>query len=350
MPGPANSKKKAKAQNKKSKQKTTNAYTQTKEALPQHSQPTPCLTRNETAPDQGKKLLAEKDDIQTSSGHDEPVLHDTSIPVTYPTPLVQQIEANIPFEVRSTISIPTGSPLIPPIKGLTKAVEKALFEEPFIQDPGNGPRVRDTKAFMRSFFAQPPAWDDPLCAEFAQEEIFQMLRTVLPEDMALVLWYNKSRSQSRVCPACQRLYSVMDTLKSHVDDTSDNELTPQLLRERIISGLCSPMCFILACFDFPAAIKSAWGATSEEMDDITWELLNRPVVPLQPHQATAANLTSRSLGLLVRMTRMHDLGLTQLCFEPEDVAALLEAEQTLGTLNGGRVPTMTSQIDTRICI
>lgn len=61
------------------------------------------------------------------------------------------------------------------------------LKQPYIYDPGNGPRVRDTRAFLTSsYFAQQPALDDPLCAEFAQEEVLQMLMTVLPEDLALV--------------------------------------------------------------------------------------------------------------------------------------------------------------------
>jgi hypothetical protein len=56
----------------------------------------------------------------------------------------------------------------------------------YIHDPGNGPRVRDTRAFLSSYFAQPPSLDEPLCAEFAQEEVLQMLMTVLPEETALV--------------------------------------------------------------------------------------------------------------------------------------------------------------------
>jgi hypothetical protein len=36
-------------------------------------------------------------------------------------------------------------------------VEQVMFQEPFIHDPGNGPRVRDAKAFMTSFFSKPPA-------------------------------------------------------------------------------------------------------------------------------------------------------------------------------------------------
>jgi hypothetical protein len=55
-----------------------------------------------------------------------------------------------------------------------------------IHDPGNGPRVRDVQAFLSSFFAQPPSLEDPLCAEFSQEEVLQMLCTILPEETAMV--------------------------------------------------------------------------------------------------------------------------------------------------------------------
>lgn len=40
-----------------------------------------------------------------------------------------------------------------------KAVEEAMFKQPFIHDPGNGPRVRIARDFISSFFAQPPAFD-----------------------------------------------------------------------------------------------------------------------------------------------------------------------------------------------
>ena len=61
-----------------------------------------------------------------------------------------------------------------------------LLQHPMIHDPGNGPRVRDVRAFLASSFAHPPYTADPLCAEFAQPEVFQMLCTVLPEETALV--------------------------------------------------------------------------------------------------------------------------------------------------------------------
>lgn len=57
---------------------------------------------------------------------------------------------------------------------------------PSIHDPGNGPRVRDVRAFLSSFFAQPPSLEDALCAEFSQEEVLQMLCTLLPEETAIV--------------------------------------------------------------------------------------------------------------------------------------------------------------------
>jgi hypothetical protein len=41
---------------------------------------------------------------------------------------------------------------------IARTVEEAMFEpmlEPFIHDPGNGPRVRDMKMFIKSSFAQP---------------------------------------------------------------------------------------------------------------------------------------------------------------------------------------------------
>ncbi|KAJ7088538.1 hypothetical protein C8R43DRAFT_1115216 [Mycena crocata] len=191
-----------------------------------------------------------------------------------------------------------------------------LPQKPFIHDPGNGPRVRDTRAFLTSsFFAQPPALDDPLRAEFAQDEVLQMLCTVLPEETALILWYNKSRSASRICPACQRLYRLGDILPDLMDGEHarvNQHPPPQLHREQEISGLCSTVCFIMASYNYPAAIKSAWGHTADEMDDDAWALLN------SPGEGNASSGVSLGLGMLVRMTRLHDLGLAQLCLPHVD--------------------------------
>ncbi len=61
-----------------------------------------------------------------------------------------------------------------------------LLSNPIIINHGDGPRVQDMRAFLDSLFAQPAWTADPLCAEFAQREILQMLCTVLPEETALV--------------------------------------------------------------------------------------------------------------------------------------------------------------------
>ena len=68
-----------------------------------------------------------------------------------------------------------------------QAVEsEKLLPEPPVYDPGSGPRVKSMEEFLRSSFASEPTWDDELCAEFAQEEMLEMLRAVLPNEMALV--------------------------------------------------------------------------------------------------------------------------------------------------------------------
>jgi hypothetical protein len=44
---------------------------------------------------------------------------------------------------------------------------------PSIHDPGNGPRVRDVRAFLSSFFAQPPSLDDPLWRSSRRKKSFR---------------------------------------------------------------------------------------------------------------------------------------------------------------------------------
>ncbi|THV02658.1 hypothetical protein K435DRAFT_749049 [Dendrothele bispora CBS 962.96] len=200
-----------------------------------------------------------------------------------------------------------------------------LPQKPYIHDPGNGPRVRDTRAFLASgYFAQAPALNDPLCAEFAQEEVLQMLETVLPDELAMILWYNKSRATSRICPACQRLYRLGDMLPDHkelIDETEEETYPrerslphPQLLREQQLSGICSTMCFILASFNQcdPRGTKASWGHTADEMDDESWAVLND--CSTLPSPPTEGESLAKSLVMLVRMTRLPDLGLAQLCF------------------------------------
>ena len=47
---------------------------------------------------------------------------------------------------------------------------------------------------------------------------------------------------------------------------------------------------------------------ADEIDDAAWELLNGPGNGQQ-------SKTGQSLGMIVKMTRLDDLGLAQLCFD-----------------------------------
>ncbi|KAH9948079.1 hypothetical protein B0H21DRAFT_806180 [Amylocystis lapponica] len=203
-------------------------------------------------------------------------------------------------------------------------IPEALTKTPFIHDPGNGPRVRDARAFLASSFASPPSLDDPLCAEFAQDEVLQMLCSVLPMETATILWYNKSRRTARVCPACQRLYRLGDVLPEHVGDprapTPEERISPFLYREQELSGLCSSLCFVLAAFNFPGAIRSTWGRMAEELDDATWDLLDGP----------GQQQNDVGLGMLLKMTRCHDLGLAQLFFPDLDVDVDVDSGEESG--------------------
>ncbi|KAG9311058.1 hypothetical protein JVU11DRAFT_8961 [Chiua virens] len=191
------------------------------------------------------------------------------------------------------------------------SADGVFIATPNIYDPGNGPRVRDTRAFLSSFFAQPPALDDELCAEFAQDEILQMLSTVLPEETAIILWYNKSRATGRVCPSCRRLYSLGDILPDLVHDSPKlfpETQSPYLAREQEISGLCSPLCFIMASLITPGLSNPLGVVLQEEIDHYTWELLNGP----------GSGAGDQGLSLLVKMARLPDLGLGQLCLPDVD--------------------------------
>ena len=67
----------------------------------------------------------------------------------------------------------------------------------------------------------------------------------------------------------------------------------------------------MASFNYPDAIKSTWGRMENEMNDLAWDVLNGP------GEGAAPGDIGRTLGMVVKMTRLHDLGLAQLCFGSE---------------------------------
>lgn len=152
MPGPRNQKKKKNAQSKKVDKKPPPAPSASQSPSPT---PTPATPPPLAAP------------VHAHHVSDEP-LHDSPPPVEHDIhekylPIYPQDEADAE----------------PPISS-------ALFKTPFIYDPGDGPRVKDPRAFLASRFAAPPSLDDAMCAEFAEEAVLQMLCTALPEETALV--------------------------------------------------------------------------------------------------------------------------------------------------------------------
>ncbi|KAI0668908.1 hypothetical protein C8Q78DRAFT_1043624 [Trametes maxima] len=276
MPGPRNQKKKK--QNKKDKKPPPPSSSQS-------PSPTP-------APDTPPPPPATAQHVSEDPYHDLPLQlpHD--------------------FYQKENIAYPHEEPID------EEPIPTALLATPFIYDPGTGPRVKDPRAFLASRLAAPPSLDDAMCAEFAEEAVLQMLCSVLPEETALILWYNKSRRTARICPACQRLYRLGDVLPDHLaredgEQESETHASPYLAREQELSGLCSPVCFILAAYNYPGAIRSTWGRMAEELDDATWDLLDAPASQPAVHDL--------GLGMLLKMTRCHDLGLGQLFFPELDV-------------------------------
>lgn len=152
MPGPRNQKKKKNAQSKKVDKKPPSPPSASQSPSPT---PAPATPPPLTAPVHAHHVSDEA--LQESPPPVEQEIHEKYLPI-YP-----QEEADAE----------------PPISS-------ALFKTPFIYDPGDGPRVKDPRAFLASRFAAPPSLDDAMCAEFAEEAVLQMLCTVLPEETALV--------------------------------------------------------------------------------------------------------------------------------------------------------------------
>ncbi|THH21858.1 hypothetical protein EUX98_g8260 [Antrodiella citrinella] len=311
MPGPRNQKARRKGQNKKTKRAKSETAPEPATSQTEIIETTPPPENDSLTHEVNEPLIPEAQPLQ---------LNPPNTQLPRPLPEEPHVE---PAATRDLPSIPSpfDSALEPasyPDDGEeVEPLAQPLFKRPFIEDPGSGIRVRDTREFLSSRFAAPPSLDDELCAEFAQDEVLQMLCSVLPDETALILWYNKSRLRARICPACQRLYRLGDVLHDPLGQTDlsmdpENEarVSENRFREQQISGLCSPVCFILAAFNYPAAIRSTWGRMAEDISDETWELLGI---------APSVQSNDMGLGMLLKMTRCHDLGLGQLLFPDLDL-------------------------------
>ena len=62
----------------------------------------------------------------------------------------------------------------------------AALKQPFVFDAGDGPRVKDMRGFLSSFFVPPPSLDESACCQFAEPDICLALQSILPYEIALV--------------------------------------------------------------------------------------------------------------------------------------------------------------------
>jgi hypothetical protein len=161
MPGPHNAKKNKRGRKKKKNHTNSRTHTTTSPSVAVH-------TELDTVPD-----LSSSPTLVALLTPGTPGVHEAE--GIYP-----DHPEGVPWKGNNVLS-PPSSPY-----GPKDDPTLILLSNPIIHDPGNGPRVKNMRAFLNSSFSQPACMDDPLCAEFAQREILQMLCTVLPEETALV--------------------------------------------------------------------------------------------------------------------------------------------------------------------
>lgn len=358
MPGPSNAKKKRKAQAKKRKEKERRAA-QTKAQDETHDEP------YEKADDEVEIRVEAEDDVPEYEVEEVPEPRERyrplkSQPLRYMSrparhaharehcgrharhgPRGRSHSAGPPAHSAFSSSTDSPSPgalqyrcLPPPAEPQCRAgmrdgarvqpEEPGAYDDvgvpapPCVTDQGNGPHVNDVRAFLASRLCSAPSLDDALCAEFAREEVREMLGAVLPEDMALILWHNKSRARARICPACRRLYRLGELVREPLlDDGSPVRLPDEgesaradaqaqrRRREQEISGICSALCFMLVAHRYPAVLRGCWGRVGDELADATWDELDAPL----PRSAADEGL---GFSMVLKMTRCHDLGLGQL--------------------------------------
>jgi len=205
----------------------------------------------------------------------------------------------------------------------------SVVQQPFITDPGNGPRVKDVSAYLSSFFSIPPDLKDPICAAFTASGVLEMLMLALPREVAIITWFNKTRRVGRICPACQRLYKLGDTLLDPVTnaplDPRDPSTPKQLLREQELSGICTAACFLLASYSSHPHIaevtRGAWGRLEDEIDNDVYNMmgatdlttatmiLDGPARWKSLLKGGGEEFGDQGLGRVMKLTRCSDLGL-----------------------------------------
>ena len=167
MPGPRNSNKKGQKGSQKAKRTALRI-------LPQNVQLAASIIHNGPK-SESKELI----DAPTVSYHDS--LAENALDDTHSA----HEDANTDALQTSVLGESQIMP-IPLPKALPEPTTSTPLAAPFITNPGTGPRVQDTVAYLSSFFAPPPAYHDPLSAYLAQPQVPEWLTTLLPYELALV--------------------------------------------------------------------------------------------------------------------------------------------------------------------
>lgn len=175
MPGPRNSKKAKKAQAKKDKQANTRKITTQLElrVSTESESPTPSLS-----PSRPPRPLsaASSSSLYTAVLSTLPVSLSAQDTRSLTTPTVDNEASESAEQFQQYLDA----------WNKDEGDIPELLRKPCVEDLGNGPHVRDLKVFLSSKIAAPPSYEDPLCAEFAQDEVLEMLCTLLPEETAMV--------------------------------------------------------------------------------------------------------------------------------------------------------------------
>lgn len=203
MPGPRNQRKK-KVQKKKAevRQSLDNDSTSTLPESQPTISPSDTVSHEETDPIDPSVSIASSKQQLCEAPAAQPSDRDF-----YPLAPEDQLAQPVPS---------THYTVYPPEQHDESPIPPSLLKTPFIHDPGDGLRVKDTRAFLASSFAAPPSLDDQLCAEFADEAVVQMLCTVLPEETAMVC---------TVEPCCCDRSTDVGTFEDFVVQQEQEELT-----------------------------------------------------------------------------------------------------------------------------
>lgn len=91
---------------------------------------------------------------ESATAQEPPTDYKSNLPSLPPPSLYPRTPSPLPYQLQNS-----KERLFSLDDHVPGTVEEVMLKQPFIYDPGNGPRVRIAKEFISSFFAQPPAYD-----------------------------------------------------------------------------------------------------------------------------------------------------------------------------------------------